>query len=1189
MVSIEDGIQNRKKRKKWSERIPSTLRVVIDWVRWLVRPALALVALYSCLFVLQIIGLAPDLIPGKLPTLSLEIKPDSKFLSDYHWTVTGRTKPYMYVEVGVNQRVVDATWSIRNGSFSVPIATMPQYDIWARVLDPATGEVIGEETVPPSKIPVAWIEELMSNIPVLDVAIFIEDSDWLWVAGRAIPMTTLNLETEEGDLVAVVTVDGFGIFDRLVPLGNAQSPHLLRVRDGIFDSALVSDSVVVTALPLAEIPLARIADIDLKADKPVIHMQIELPSTHPYFFTLAQGYLSADKFVEASFGMLSESWQLDYTYTLSARSGIGVVELTGQWSLPIPEFSLICAYNYFNNRGVGSAPLFTAKDQITLHFSEIRPNWFDDPLPTDLKPGTATWRGPITDYGSFHVIRVGLDLPADLQAQRWRTKPLEQPTGNEKEKLRAEEKMREFLAVIEFRATGDFVRWTWRTLISLIPYVSLLWLAWRHKSGQSEAWKPITALVLVLAIWHSWGYFYFLLRFGPASWLQRIITPARYDLGLGGTGAHVDFLADAGSNAFWLLFILFIALVPLYMPLIEGRLDWRPITTSHQSSFLRRIWTMMRIAYGAIVLALLLLITQFEMWFHSDWFQGTLEQMAYYLQETCRLLSFDASRTVLQITLLVMLLFAFSGRAALWGVGLLAVSLRALSTARGYIPEVLAPIATTINGVPWWVVVVFSGLTAYPLMLYLLRRLAAIIPEERTRLPHRLLALALVFISIALARIPPLWLLVTGGMLMGCAIGWLVVNGLRELELITPLANWARRWPHFFFVILAGAALIIIWPIPKPGTALKFSDLYFLASELNRIFVYILALALILLMRDYASQRRKDRVVLDLTAMEVAIVLFAVFLVNSSRSWLFIPVPFLVGLLMVRFWLFQPIAKMRSQHSLLVKAAKNRKRLIQDILDAASAKTRFEKIRKALTKKLEAAELKPHDYKARLYEYKQEFKQELSLEQVEPGYQSRDIVFAVGETNLWRNTQIVIKYGIVLATIPLLIALYEHLPVAQVRYPYPLANLIVFFIQSIASWLLYAFFFGYYYVHLRGNSGLVKGLCLFVGLVLPFAIYRLLSAQSLEEMQPFFLWVTQVFLFCTLLGLLSEDYRLLRQNGYQMRDLLAVHNLPVLSIYASSVVAAVTPTIIAIITGRLGDVVNFFLETVLPRVPTVGP
>jgi hypothetical protein len=190
--------------------------------------------------------------------------------------------------------------------------------------------------------------------------------------------------------------------------------------------------------------------------------------------------------------------------------------------------------------------------------------------------------------------------------------------------------------------------------------------------------------------------------------------------------------------------------------------------------------------------------------------------------------------------------------------------------------------------------------------------------------------------------------------------------------------------------------------------------------------------------------------------------------------------------------------------------------------------------------------------------------------------------------DLWKNTQIAVKSGAVLATIPLIIALYDYLPVGRVNYPYPVTNVVVFFIQSIASWLLYAFFFGYYYVHLRGNSGLAKGLFLFLGLVVPFAALGVLRTQSVEEMRGFFLWMTQVFLFCTLLGLFM-DYRILRENGFNIRDLLAVHNLSVLSVYGSSVIAAVIPTVIAILSGRLSDVVTFFLNTVLPRVSAGAP
>ena len=67
------------------------------------------------------------------------------------------------------------------------------------------------------------------------------------------------------------------------------------------------------------------------------------------------------------------------------------------------------------------------------------------------------------------------------------------------------------------------------------------------------------------------------------------------------------------------------------------------------------------------------------------------------------------------------------------------------------------------------------------------------------------------------------------------------------------------------------------------------------------------------------------------------------------------------------------------------------------------------------------------------------------------------------------------------------------------------------------------------------------------------------------------------------------DYRLLRQNGFKLRDLTLIHNFTFLSVYASTIIAAITPTIIALMTGRINEVVTFFLETVLIQTPAGGP
>jgi hypothetical protein len=170
--------------------------------------------------------------------------------------------------------------------------------------------------------------------------------------------------------------------------------------------------------------------------------------------------------------------------------------------------------------------------------------------------------------------------------------------------------------------------------------------------------------------------------------------------------------------------------------------------------------------------------------------------------------------------------------------------------------------------------------------------------------------------------------------------------------------------------------------------------------------------------------------------------------------------------------------------------------------------------------------------------------------------------------------------GAFLATVPITLAFYQYVPDAGVRYPYPVADVVSFVIGATASWLLYAFFFGFYYAHIRGSTGLAKGINLSIALVVPFLAYRLLTTQAGSDMWQFFLWAAQVFLFCSLIGLIAFDYRALRANGFRGRDLMMVHNIPVLYAYSSTVVAALGSAVIAVVTNRATDLFKFFVDVI---------
>jgi hypothetical protein len=143
---------------------------------------------------------------------------------------------------------------------------------------------------------------------------------------------------------------------------------------------------------------------------------------------------------------------------------------------------------------------------------------------------------------------------------------------------------------------------------------------------------------------------------------------------------------------------------------------------------------------------------------------------------------------------------------------------------------------------------------------------------------------------------------------------------------------------------------------------------------------------------------------------------------------------------------------------------------------------------------------------------------------------------------------------------------YEFLLSASMRYPFPLTYLTGFLIWALAKWVLYAFFLGYYYPHLRGDTGLAKGLWMSLWVILPQLSWYLVTFQTLEDMKDLLLEGSQIFIFFSVLGLLM-DIRMLRANGFRSRDIITVHDLPRLAAFGSSILTVLTP----MLTGWLGS------------------
>jgi len=1179
------------------------IRTIARWTQLLLPILGALLGLYATFFLLQFVSLVPSLKgfgDQALGPMELSLKRAEMFSDDTHELHGNTHKPGAVVEIGVNNHLLDTTYANADGIFDTSISIPIQTNwIWVRARDSGNGRILITD-----QKEFSWSQESVQ--PSLQMAYAVTDDHLLWIAGSSAPNAWIRLRDEEGQILGEVGSNHSGGFDAILSLRDPIPTQITAQAvnpDG-------SPSAPLDVSPIEGLPLSRQAVFDLNTSKPILTVEVRLPESHPNLQSLIQGYMTSAQFLDAVFP-LREAWsastEVTHTLSLEPQSNalpMALVNITVKWQYAISGITIYRGAIY---------PLLTDKDSITLKFNGLKPAWFNLPYPTTLSPDQATWLGMPADSGStYEAISLGLSVPPGTPTiNAPEPEAPTQDTQSEQKKIE-EKKMLDFIRSFESSSGGNFGANTWRTLILLIPYTAMLWLWRRRHFGRSEIWLPLAAMIVVLAVWRIWNYLYYLLQIGPGLWLQKAITPLRLWLDLSGTKDQNILLSDAPGNAYCILLLGLLALTPLYLPVLEQILAnmSSPALPVQRGRFVwpRRILLGIRVLLGVLLLALIVGLFQLHPSINISLAEKTpllanlVKLAASRIGEACSANLFPYLQNPLWLAVVLTMLIGvflwiWSWPAGLFGTGLVVIAVRTALAIALKSPDFGQDPANflvqEIVGIPWWVFLAISAALTYPLVHRMLKILApSILTSEKWKRRFRwlraLVAVGLIALAFGLPYTSSIFLLGAAGVLILTSLVYLMYHGFKNLQTTRQLLETIQKQP--WIAVLVGVLILAVaWPIAGPGTTeLHLQSLFGLVAHADQMFAFILSLALVLLLREDACADSVNSI-FGWPVMEAGIVLFAVFMINSSTSWLFIPVPFLVGLIVARTWLFQPESEIMKIQAAVAQMGQEREKMIKDILDESKARYSYKKIESALNKKIEAAEITGKQYEARIAKYKQHFGDRLSLEKYPNGLTSKKIAFAVGEKTPWSNTRQMLALGALLALLPLLIALYEYLPSSSVSYPYPLADLLVFLLSATASWMLYAFFFGYFYIHLRGNNGLTKGLVLFVGLVIPFAAYRLLSAQTLQEMRPFLLWATQIFLFTTMLGLLGVEYRLIRQHGYQMRDLLAAHNLPALSVYVSTVIAALAPTIIAAVTGRLGDVVEFFLNTVLPRVPSGGP
>lgn len=386
------------------------------------------------------------------------------------------------------------------------------------------------------------------------------------------------------------------------------------------------------------------------------------------------------------------------------------------------------------------------------------------------------------------------------------------------------------------------------------------------------------------------------------------------------------------------------------------------------------------------------------------------------------------------------------------------------------------------------------------------------------------------------------------------------------------IPKW-HGWTLFAAALLF-ASLLVIAPTPTYNLWWQV-ELLTLASELSPALRLIAAIFLLTLLRHLSKTGKWA--VLERSERDAGIVLAVTFFFLPSHQWLLIIVSFSLGWLLLQKWVFVP-------RNITADGETDAPATIRDVIRFHEAALALRMMKKDLRAKLAKAELAFHEYERHVRGL-EAFVDELRA-RIEPrGNGAPAAVLSSGNPMApWERGAMGARYGLLFA-IPWLALFVRdfHAGFAPERVFAWVAALGTA-LQAMGQWPLLGFFFGYFYPHLRGETGLSKGLYLFLAVVTPtFAATALAAPTSAVAWTSFSFWALQLFIHCMLLGFFAGDYETLRASGLGFRHLVDVHNLGALTAWGSGLLLAIGAAATTAATTQAGALLMQALQTVVPE------
>ncbi|HYR29477.1 MAG TPA: hypothetical protein VEU30_13485 [Thermoanaerobaculia bacterium] len=284
------------------------------------------------------------------------------------------------------------------------------------------------------------------------------------------------------------------------------------------------------------------------------------------------------------------------------------------------------------------------------------------------------------------------------------------------------------------------------------------------------------------------------------------------------------------------------------------------------------------------------------------------------------------------------------------------------------------------------------------------------------------------------------------------------------------------------------------------------------------------------------------------------------------------------GCAVMRYWIF---VRRRIQDA----ADPNVHATIRDLIRLNEMESALRALKREMRSKLSKAEVGFHDYAMKVDALEAHVDQQRQKVSARPDLPPAAVLSSGPPVAPWKRGVESARYGLLFGIPWIVLFLREVHNYVAPQYVSDWGATLAAVIHVVAAWPLLGFVFGYFYPHLRGDTGISKGLYLFIAVTIPlFAATALASPASNAGWKALAYYALQLFIHCLFLGLVAGDYATLRASGLRWRHVIDVDNLGGVTAWGSSMVFALATAATTFTPATVANFANVVVSGVVQNI-----